>query len=202
MNQRTSRRAGFTLIEVLLAISLLALLSVLLGGVLSNCRKTASAAESTVARLRREIMIREILQMGLDVSQSKFSFETSGPRLSGFSFSSYGDLAGHRLKLRMRYVFEPDPLRPAYRMVRYVIAEGIGVTESKEILFEGVLDPVIEAHSAAAGEFVPAENVPAVPILLRLKFRLLRDPSILTAATRPDHPETDDLMVILKNGFA
>lgn len=194
------KKAGFTLIELLIAVALMAMLSTLLFGVFSNCRRAAAAAETQTDRQRRELLLREILQTELDRSSGSISFEYSAGRLSGFNFASYGEWAGRQLRIRTRYVFEPDPERPAFRLMRYVIADGIGVKETKEVLLEGIREPVIEGYSEAANEFVPAEKIPKVPDLIRLKFRLIRD--LPKSFESLESVPADDIRLMLTNGYA
>lgn len=192
---------GFTLLEFLLSFALMALLSALLGVVLSNCRRTASASETSTERLRTEIILRDIIQSELDLSQTPLAFEYVGDRLAGFSVAAYGRFSGLNLKIRARYVFEPDPDRPAYRLMRYSIAETIGVRETKEVLLEGIRAPQIEGYSDAAAEYVPAEKLPNIPTLIRVKFEIIRNwPAMPDGA--PEPAPSDDIQFILQNAWA
>lgn len=195
---RSSR--GFTLVELLIAVALMAGLSTLLFAVFTNCRRTAASAELLTDRIRKETVLREMLQTELDKSVSVFTFEYSGDRLSGFTFLSDGEWSGRHLRIRTRYVFEPDPARPAYRLMRYAIADGIGVKETKEVLLEGIRQPQIQAYSEAAGEFVPAEKVPVSSRLIRLNFMMIR--SLPKTPDPLDLLPADDIRLLLSNGHA
>ncbi|OGH58387.1 MAG: hypothetical protein A3G34_13780 [Candidatus Lindowbacteria bacterium RIFCSPLOWO2_12_FULL_62_27] len=197
---RLNPRAGFTLIELLIATLLMAMLAGLLYAVFTNCRRTAAAAQLTADRLRKEIVLREMIQAELDRSASPFTYEYLDDRPAGFSVLVYGDWGGRYLRLRIRYVFERDPDRPAFRLVRYAIADGIGVKETREFLLEGLRRPVIEAYSEAAGGFVPAEEVPAVTSLIRLKFQALR--SWPPPPGNTDEAPADEFRLMLSNAFA
>lgn len=165
---------GFTLIELLLAVSLMALLGALMGNLLSNSRRIASATTAVTERFRNEWLLRETIQSEMDVSTSALTLEVGNERVTGFSFTTYSRVRGRMLRARIRYVFDLDPERPVYRLVRYLIADGIGLDETKEILLENVDAPKFEAYSDAAGGFVPIEELTGAAAWIRMSFNLLK----------------------------
>lgn len=176
---------GFTLIELMLAVALMGLLGALLGGLLSNSRRIVSATTAVTDRFRNEWLLRETLQSEMDVSTSALTLEVGNERVTGFSFTTYSRVRGRILRARIRYVFELDPERPVFRLVRYQIADGIGIDETKEILLENIDAPKIEAYSDATQEFVAVENLTGAPVWVRLSFNLLK-----TAPRTPEDIKT------------
>lgn len=198
--RRGGGMGGFTLFEMLLSMALMAMLSTLLATVFSNCRKTAQASVDVTDRIRKEVLLREMIQAELDVGSSLFSLENVKDISRGFSFLSYGDYFGRHVRVRVRYVFEPDPELPVYRLTRYAIANGIGEKETKETLLEGVGDPQVLAYSEAAEKFVSADELPEIPKLIRLKFKLFR-----TLPKTPQEVERmvfDEIQLVLSNGYS
>lgn len=190
MKATRKSQQGFTLIELLLAVSLLAVLTTLMYGVFSNSRRTAQASQLIADRIRIETLLRELIQSEFDLSATPLTVEFSGTVARGFSFTTTGVLSGRTLKIRVRYVFEPDSKIDAYRLMRYVIAEGIGVDENKEMILDLVRDPVITAYSESAEGFVRMDEMLDVPRLIRVEFKHLRQISPAVS---------DDIRVILNH---
>jgi len=192
--------AGFTLIELILSVSLMALLSALLAGLFANCRKTSAAADTAAARLRTEALLRESIQSEVDLSYSSVNFESADERVRGFAIKSYGSFGPHRLKIYSRYLFQPDETAALYQLVRHVVPEGIGVRETKDILMDNIGDPVFEAYSEAAAGFVPLETLPVPPDMVRVRFRWYRNRP-LSAGDIPASP-FDEIVFFLSNETA
>ncbi len=165
------KKNGFTLLELLISLSVLAIVSVMLGSVLSHSRKIARAAESSAEHFRAGWALKETMQAELDISPAAWSVETSAERPVGISFVTYTRVQGRRIRARVRYLFEPDEEKRLFRFVRHEVAEGIGRQEMTESLLDGVADFTIESYSEAAASFIPVEEMTGTPAILRLNLK-------------------------------
>lgn len=211
MNQRQisrthHRHAGFTLVEILLAMALMGMLATLLSSVLGSCRRSATAAEIVSDRMRKEIALRELIQSDLDRARSPTTLENDGTTVNGFSFTTYATYMERYLLVRVRYIFEFDHESGFYRLQRYVIPEGIGVRETGETVLEGLQKPALESYSDAAEEFLDAGKTPGPVLTLRLRFTLMRSSGTRMSTARPpvDGESTgasDDIWMVLRNEY-
>ncbi|MCU7940980.1 MAG: type II secretion system minor pseudopilin GspJ [gamma proteobacterium symbiont of Bathyaustriella thionipta] len=154
--------AGFTLLELMVAISIFAVVSLLTMGGLSNILETQAHAEKSLQRLSRfqmvfAVMSRELRQLSMRPVRGEYgslmdsiSIETSDG-VDGIEYTHQGRFTlGNTLSVqRVTYYIEDDQL---VKKVWPVLDRVEDTQPVKQILLEGIKDLSIEFYSVPAEE--------------------------------------------------